>query len=185
MKIGLFFGSFNPIHHGHLSIARAFQNQAHLDQLWWIVSPQNPHKSFIELAPFSHRLEMIKIALSHQPDQIISDVEETMPKPSYTIDTLTFLENQFPQNHWVLLMGSDSWNRLPTWKKGDVIEDKYSIFVYPRVEELEMRKGKCHLLEGTFHDISSTLIRNEIQNQKKTTYLDTKVLQYIQDHQLY
>lgn len=185
MTVGLFFGSFNPVHCGHLAIAQAFLTQARLDQLWWIISPQNPHKSPLELAPFHHRLAMIKIALKKIPEHHISDVEETLPKPSYTINTLHFLEKQFPQNHWVLLMGSDSWNRLPTWKQGNVIEDKYSIFVYPRVGELEMRKGKCQLLQGVFHAISSTLIRNEIQNQKKTTYLDPKVLQYIQDHQLY
>ena len=185
MKIGLFFGSFNPVHCGHLAIAQAFLTQARLDQLWWIISPQNPHKSPIELAPFSHRLAMMKIALSHQPDQIISDVEEAMPKPSYTIDTLAFLEKQFPQNHWVLLMGSDSWNRLPTWKKGDEIENKYSIFVYPRTGEHEIRTGSYHLLAGTFHDVSSSHVRKEIQNQENSDCIDPMVLQYIQDHQLY
>ena len=185
MKIGLFFGSFNPIHHGHLLIAQAFQKQARLDQLWWIVSPQNPHKSPLELASFSHRLAMAKIALSHYPEYYISDIEETLPKPSYTIDTLTFLEKQFPHHHWILLMGTDSWNSLPSWKQGNIIEDKYPVFVYPRNGELEMRKGRCHLLKGTFHDISSTLIRNELHDQKKTNYLDPKVWEYIQEHQLY
>ena len=185
MKVGLFFGSFNPVHCGHLAIAQAFLNQASLDELWWIVSPQNPHKSPLELAPFHHRLAMTKIALKNFPKHHISDIEESLPKPSYTIDTLHALEKQFPQNNWVLLMGSDSWNRLPTWKKGDCIENEYSIFVYPRTGDFEIRPGRYHLLEGTFHDISSTQIRNEIQHEEYTDAIDTLVLRYIQENKLY
>ena len=185
MRIGLFFGSFNPIHYGHLAIAQAFLRQASLDELWWIISPQNPHKSPLELAPFHHRLAMTKIALKNFPKHHISDFEESLPKPSYTIDTLHALEKQFPQNNWVLLMGADSWNRLPTWKKGDCIENEYPIFIYPRTGNLEIRPGRHHLLEGTFHDISSTQIRNKIQREEYTDAMDITVLRYIQEHKLY
>jgi len=185
VKIGLFFGSFNPVHNGHLAIAKAFLSQAGLDQLWWIVSPQNPHKSPNELAPFHHRLAMTKIALSHCLEYHISDIEETLPKPSYTIDTLNHLNKKFPQNNWILLMGADSWNHLPTWKKGDFIENNYPIFIYPRTENLELRKGNFHLLEGFFHDISSTEIRNAIQSKTFIDSLNPVVLRYIQEHQLY
>jgi nicotinate-nucleotide adenylyltransferase len=184
-RVGLFFGSFNPVHQGHLAIAKAFKTQAKLDALWWVLSPQNPHKSISELAPFEHRRKMLALVI-HEDADWICDIEAHLPLPSFTINTLEALSAEFPNKEWVLLLGEDSWNNLPTWKQGDVIENNYPIFVYPRQELNTIRQGKMTMISGSFHSISSTEIRNCIRTKNPShCAILPEVADYIITNQLY
>lgn len=187
MVIGLFFGSFNPLHKGHLKLADTFYNQTQMDELWWMVSPQNPHKSPLELAPFEHRLHMLRDAIQ-TAHYVVSDFEAYLPTPSFTIDTLTALCNQFPVHQWKILMGQDSWNALPTWKSGSDIENQFDIWVYGRPGATEWRSGKYHPLHFEPLPISSTGIRAQIQSKVPLEKMDDilPITQtYIKQHQLY
>ncbi|MBM3428135.1 MAG: nicotinic acid mononucleotide adenylyltransferase, partial [Bacteroidetes bacterium] len=140
-----------------------------VDEVWWILSPQNPHKSPEILAPFKDRWNMLCDALD-KPYFIPSDFESHLPTPSYTIDTLEALKESFPDHHWKILMGQDSWNNLPTWKNGESIETHFDIWVYPRPYESQFRQGKFTPLDLTPWDISSTDIRNRLA--QSSTKLD-------------
>jgi cytidyltransferase-like protein len=118
MMIGLFFGSFNPIHQGHLMVLRYWLNETPLHQIWLIVSPQNPHKSPEDLAPAQDRLVMTQLAIQSESRLHASDIEFFLPRPSYTIDTLRHLQTQYPTYEWCLLLGADTFATLPTWKEG-------------------------------------------------------------------
>lgn len=119
MKIGLFFGSFNPIHNGHLALARHFADS--FDEIWLVVSPQNPLKQSAELLPDDFRLNLAQIATQNDPKIRVSDVEFRLPKPSYTIDTLLFLKSEFPQNEFVLIIGADNAAKFDKWRSHDTI----------------------------------------------------------------
>jgi nicotinate-nucleotide adenylyltransferase len=187
MTIGLFFGSFNPVHLGHLQLAKAFFDQTIMDELWWMISPQNPHKNPVDLAPFEHRMHMLRDAVQY-PHFTVSDFESHLPTPSYTIDTLSALKTKFPNYQWKILMGQDSWNALPTWKCGDTIENQFEIWVYGRPESKEWRNGNHHVLTHTPLPISSTKIRNQIQSGVSTATI-SEILpitqSYIRENQLY
>jgi nicotinate-nucleotide adenylyltransferase len=117
MKIGLYFGTFNPIHHGHLIIASHIINQGLVDQVWLVVSPQNPLKASPTILNEFHRLHLTRLAIAEDDTHIkVSDVEFGLPKPSYTIDTLTYLSEKYPQHQFAVMMGSDSFQKLPKWK---------------------------------------------------------------------
>ena len=131
-KIGLFFGSFNPVHNGHLMIGNYMAEFAGLDQVWFVISPMNPFKSGQELLPDYHRRELLARAIGDYPRFKVSDVEFRLPKPSYTVDTLNFLENQYPQHHFIIIMGSDQLPSFHTLKKPGEILEKHNILVYPR-----------------------------------------------------
>jgi nicotinate-nucleotide adenylyltransferase len=187
MVIGLFFGSFNPLHRAHLKLAEDFFRSAQMDELWWMVSPQNPHKSPEDLAPFHHRLAMLREAIQ-TPHQRVSDFESFLPAPSYTLDTLRALQQKYPDHQWKILMGQDSWNALPTWKSGDLIESQFEIWVYERPQGEAFRAGRYHLLPSIPMDISSTQIRNQIHGNTEwkpiPEILDCTAA-YIAKHQLY
>lgn len=161
MTVGLFFGSFNPLHRGHLQLAEAFYEAANVDEIWWMLSPQNPHKSPEILAPFKDRWNMLRDALD-KPYFIPSDFESHLPTPSYTINTLHALKENFPSHNWKILMGQDSWNNLPTWKNGKSIETHFDIWVYTRPNESPFRSGKYTALDLTPWDISSSDIRHRL-----------------------
>ena len=187
MTIGLFFGSFNPIHHGHLQLAETFYSIAHVDEVWWMLSPQNPHKSPEILAPFKDRWNMLRDALN-KPYFIPSDFESQLPTPSYTINTLHALKENFPSHNWKILMGQDSWNQLPTWKEGAIIENNFDIWVYTRPREQPLRSGKFTSLDFTPWDISSSDIRNQLSQPSATMEIPEILpctLDYIVKHQLY
>lgn len=130
--IGLFFGSFNPIHNGHLMIANYMAEFRKLDQVWFVISPLNPFKSGEVLLADYHRRELLTRAISDYPRFRVSSVEFRLPKPSYTIDTLVYLEMEYPDNQFILIMGSDQLPGLPKWKQFDRILERYKILVYPR-----------------------------------------------------
>src|ERR1700749_4267157 len=116
MKIGLYFGSFNPIHHGHLLIASYILQQTQLKQIWFVVSPQNPLKPAASLLNEYHRLYLVQLAIEGEPNFRASDIEFKLPKPSYTVDTLPYLQEKYPANEFAIIMGSDSFQNLPNWK---------------------------------------------------------------------
>ena len=132
MKIGLYFGSFNPIHVGHLIIANHFQQFTDLDQVWFVVSPQNPLKKKSSLANEYDRLEMVELAIKDYPNLRASNIEFTLPKPSYTIDTLIHLKEKFPEHEFALIMGSDNLDGISKWKNAEILMRDYQFYVYPR-----------------------------------------------------
>lgn len=184
-RILLYFGSFNPIHNGHIAIAEYAVEKGLADEVVLIVSPQNPVKNRADLASELHRFEMVEIAVaeSKYPSQILlSGVELTLPRPSYTIDTLRFLKAEFPDTTFALLMGGDLIGTVPQWKEGGAILSEYDIYVYPRPHQNpEIPKGRVTILEGTPpFDISSTEIRKMAAEGKNIDALVPKgVSQYV------
>jgi nicotinate-nucleotide adenylyltransferase len=174
LKTGLFFGSFNPIHIGHMIIANYMANNTDLDQIWFVVSPHNPHKPKPTLANDYNRLHLVRLAVEDNSSLMVSDIEFHLPKPSYTIDTLTYLREKYPNREFSLIMGGDNLLTLPKWKNYQTIVDNYHIYVYNRPG---YEKGPLDLLE-TIHyheapllNISATYIRNQIKTGNSIRYL--------------
>jgi len=173
MKIGLYFGSFNPIHHGHLIIAEHVINETELQQVWFIVSPQNPFKQSNSLLNEYHRLHLVKLAIEGENNLRASDIEFKLPKPSYTITTLQYLEEKYPQHQFTIILGSDSFLNLDKWRSAELIMDRYELFVYTRAG-FEVRTDlpvKYTILDAPLLQISSTHIRKLIKNGKSVRYL--------------
>lgn len=188
MKIGLYFGSFNPIHVGHLIIANFVALNTNVDQVWFIVSPQNPLKSSSSLLNEYHRLFLVQKAIEDNLKFRASDIEFKLPKPSYTIDTLTFLTEKYPQHEFILIIGSDSLLNLHKWKNHEILLKNFSLIVYERPGfGLENFKAeKITILKAPMLNISSTYIRTAIQNGKSVKYLVTEqVLQEIEKNNYY
>lgn len=174
MKIGLYFGSFNPIHHGHLIIASHIINQGLVHQVWLVVSPQNPLKASPSLLNEFHRLHLTRLAIAEDDTHIkVSDVEFGLPKPSYTIDTLTYLSEKYPQHRFTVIMGSDSFQNLPKWKNYQLILDQYQVLVYIRPNHTmpEVLPKNVAVVKAPLLDISATYIRQCIQEKKSIRYL--------------
>ncbi len=189
MKIGLFFGSFNPIHIGHLIIANSMANNTDLSEVWFIVSPQNPFKKNKSLLHEFDRLTLVEKAIADNYKLKATDVEFNMPRPSYTIDTLAVLSDKFPQNEFVLIMGEDNLGQFKSWKNADKILEYYQIYVYPRPNS-EPHEFASHpsvkMVESPLLDISATYIRNCIKNNKSIRYLVTEeVEEYIRWQKFY
>lgn len=187
MKIGLYFGSFNPIHVGHLIIAQTLFQRGGLDQVWFVVSPQNPFKKQESLAHEHDRLRMVELAIDDNFQFRASDVEFRMPRPSYTIDTLTYLSDKYPQHQFSLFLGSDNLNHFHKWKNHQAILDNYPILVYPRPGEVKtLDHPGVSYLEAPLLDISATFIRQSIHEGLSVRYLlPERVEQYITDKKLY
>lgn len=131
-KVGLFFGSFNPVHIGHLIIANYMANYTFLDEVWFVVSPQNPFKDKKSLGNMYDRLEMVNLAIEGADNLRASDIEFSLPQPSYTIDTLTHLSEKYPTKEFLLIMGEDNLMGITKWKNADILLRDYKIIVYPR-----------------------------------------------------
>jgi nicotinate-nucleotide adenylyltransferase len=189
MKIGLFFGSFNPIHIGHLIIANYMANYTDLDQVWLVVSPHNPLKERSDLINMYDRLEMAKLATEDASNLRVSDVELKLPQPSYTIDTLTYLNERYPEHKFSLIMGSDNLVSLKKWKNYELILRDYHIHVYPRpgAENAEFLNHPSVTLTGTPQmELSATFIRKAVKEGKNIHYfVSDKVLQFIEGKNLY
>jgi len=175
MKVGLYFGSFNPIHHGHLLIASYVLDHTELQQVWFVVSPQNPLKPAASLLNEYHRLHLVKLAVEGEKNLKASDIEFRLPKPSYTIDTLTYLEEKYPNNEFSVIMGSDSFQNLSKWKNSPWLLKNYPIYIYtrPGYETLPQYPDarEIHKLEAPLLPISSTEIRKNIKAGRSIRYL--------------
>lgn len=173
MKIGLYFGSFNPIHHGHLIIANYVLQFGGLDQVWIIVSPQNPFKPSAQLLNEYHRLHLVQLALEGETRLKASDLEFHLPKPSYTIDSLAYLEEKYPHHIYSIIQGSDSYQNIPKWKNAGVILDRYDMIVYnrPGFPVKAHGKRKPIVIDAPLLQISATHIREYIKNRMSVRYL--------------
>ncbi len=183
MYIGLFFGSFNPIHIGHMIIANYMVEFTDLDQIWFIVSPQNPLKKKHRLLDDYERLEMACLAIGNDPRFRVSDIEFQMPKPSYTCDTLTYLEEKFPMHNFSMILGSDNLASFNKWKNFELLTEKYIRYIYPRYEEkseILSSEKNIILVNAPRIEISSSFIRQAISEGKNVQYfLPPKVNAYI------
>lgn len=188
-NIGLFFGSFNPIHHGHLIIANYFLSFAPLNEIWFVVSPQNPLKNKKILADEYHRLEMVNLAIGDFPPFKAINVEFSMPKPSYTIDTLVRLSEKHPHYNFSLIMGSDNLINFHKWKNYEIILRDYKLLVYPRKDNLLNpfeNNDNVKIIMAPQIELSSTFIRQSIKDKKDVRFfLPEKVYQYIHDCNIY
>ena len=173
MKIGLFFGSFNPIHHGHLMVASFIANHTDLQQIWLVVSPQNPHKTQTSLLNEYDRLHLAQLAIEDDAQIKVSDIEFKLPKPSYTIDTLTYLQEKYTQHQFHVIMGSDSFQNLPKWKNFEALVKNYQFIVYrrPGFDITEDYGADMQYLEAPMLELSATLIRNNCKDGITIRYL--------------
>jgi nicotinate-nucleotide adenylyltransferase len=180
MKIGLFFGSFNPIHIGHLIIANTMATSTDLQQVWFIVSPQNPFKKNNSLLHEFDRHTMVERAIADNHRLKVSDIEFGLPKPSYTIDTLTVLADKYPEHEFVLIMGEDNLVQFENWKNFEKILEFYKIYVYPRPNTAPHNfenHDNVKFVEAPLLDISATYIRKRLMEQKNIKYLVTDLVE--------
>lgn len=178
MNIGLYFGSFNPIHHGHLIIANHIVENTELKQVWFVVSPQNPFKPAQSLLNEYQRLHMVRQSIEGAIKLKESDIEFHLPKPSYTVDTLTYLAEKYPQHQFTVIMGSDSYQNLPKWKNAEIILKNYSIVIYKRPGfEVENLPANVLVLNAPLLEISSTQIRKMIKEGKSIRYMVPDVVE--------
>ncbi len=189
MKIGLFFGSFNPIHIGHLVISNYISEYSNLDELWLVVSPQNPLKNKKTLLNEYDRFKMVELALCESEIIKPSDIEFRLPKPSYTIDTLTYLSEKYPSHKFILIMGTDNFDSFHKWKNSEIILENYQLLVYPRpgysLGEYENHPN-IKQIDAPLMEISSSFIRKAIKNNKNVQYfLPNLVNKYIQQMNFY
>lgn len=173
-EIGLYFGSFNPVHTGHLIIASHVLNETNLQKIWFVISPQNPLKKSATLLNEYHRLHLLRLALENDHQRFLpSDIEFKLPRPSYTIDTLTYLEEQYPEKKFSIIMGSDSYSNLHNWKNAHLILERYKLYIYlrPGFSVSEDTNANINILQAPLLDISSTFIRKLIEQKKSIRYL--------------
>ncbi|EMS34823.1 Nicotinate-nucleotide adenylyltransferase [Mariniradius saccharolyticus AK6] len=187
MKIGLFFGSFNPIHIGHLVIANVMQDRTDLDEVWFVVSPQNPFKKQSALLHEFDRLKMVELAIADHFYFRATDVEFRMPRPSYTVDTLAFLSDKYPQHQFKLIVGADNLTHFQKWKNHEVILEQYGLYVYPRPGEKKLPgHPNIRYVEAPLMEISATYIRDSIRQGHSVRYLLPEAVEdYIRDKKLY
>ena len=189
MKTGLFFGSFNPIHNGHMVIANYFAEFSDLKQVWFVVSPHNPLKPAGSLLNDFQRLQLVELAIGDYRKMKVSKIEFGLPKPSYTINTLTHLREKFPQHEFVLIMGSDNLHTFHKWKNYEQILEYYSIYIYPRpgFDGGDFKNHpKVKFIEAPLMEISSTFIRNAIKSKKDVRFMmPEKVADYIDEMNFY
>jgi nicotinate-nucleotide adenylyltransferase len=194
-KVGLYFGSFNPIHIGHIAIAGYMTEFEGLDEVWFVVSPQNPLKNKETLLDDYQRLYMVQLATGDTDSLKASDIEFRLPVPSYTIDTLAYLEEKFPGNKFCLVMGEDNLFTLHKWKNGLDLAKKCPLYVYPRPDTKRpasplldqiLAVAEIHQSKAPLMEISGTFIRNGIKQGKDMSYyVPEKVWKYIEEMHFY
>lgn len=195
MKIGLYFGTFNPIHVGHLIIANHMAEHTDLDQIWMVVTPHNPLKKKSTLLDDYHRLQMVYLATEDFPKLKPSDIEFKLSQPNYTVNTLVHLEEKYPSHEFSLIMGEDNLKSFHKWKNYEAILAHHDIYVYPRISSeaensvptfRDKNHPKIHLIDAPVVEISSTFIRDNIKKGKNIQpLLPTKVWQYIDHNNFY
>jgi nicotinate-nucleotide adenylyltransferase len=183
MRIGLYSGSFNPVHHGHVMLANYLVEFSNLDELWFVVSPQNPLKKREDLMKDEDRLKMVELALEGDSRLKVSDIEMSLPLPSYTINTLKALSAKYPNDQFVFICGMDSLQGLPRWREYQAILDHYELLVFPRKGydggEL-VHHPHVKVLETPVIEVSSTFIRNSMKAGKDVRhFMPEKAYQYL------
>ncbi len=171
MKVGLYFGTFNPIHIGHLAIANHMAEYSDLDAIWMVVTPHNPFKKKSTLLDNNHRYEMVNIATEEYPKIKPSNIEFKLPQPNYTVNTLAHLQEKYPQHEFCLIMGEDNLKSLHKWKNYEMILANHDVYVYPRISEGTVDHqfkdhSKIHKVAAPIMEISSTFIRKAIKEKK-------------------
>lgn len=189
-QIGIFSGSFNPIHMGHLMLANFITEFTHISEIWFVVTPHNPLKLINELAEDKFRLQMCYLALDGMKKMRVSEIEFSMPKPSYTIDTLEKLKKDYPDLDFSLIIGADNWNKFHLWKDYKRIREEYKIIIYPRLgEELNIDgqfKNNIQSCNAPILEISSTFVRSSVRDGKDiNVFLPNGVFEYIAINKLY
>ncbi len=178
-SIGLFFGSFNPIHIGHLIIANTVLGDATIDEVWFVVSPQNPFKKQKSLAHEFDRIDLVEAAIADNYGMRACDIEFQMPRPSYTADTLAYLVDKHPDFNFKVLIGEDNLSHFPKWKNYEVILEQFGLMVYPRphAKSSDLANHRnVKFIEAPMMDISATFIRNNIKNDRSVKYLLPEVV---------
>jgi len=190
-KIGLYFGTFNPIHVGHLTIANHMAEYSDLDEVWLVVTPHNPHKKKSSLLDNVHRLAMVRIALEYYPKLKPSTIEFDLPQPNYTVNTLAHLEEKYPDKNFCLIMGEDNLKNFHKWKNYEVILARYHLYVYPRIAEGTIPKEflghpRIHKVAAPIMELSSTFIRKGMQEGKNIRpMLPQDVWEYLDEMNFY
>lgn len=188
MNIVLFGGSFNPIHNGHLALAKYMTKQTYVDEVWMLLSPQNPLKQ-LQMASNEHRLEMLQIAITDIPKLKICDIEFSLPKPNYTYETLQALKKTYPKHKFSLLIGEDNLAIFPKWKNYEQILNNHRIYVYPRQNETNstlLQHQNIQFIEAPTFPFSSTEIRKKIAAEEKIdSALPIRVYEFIKQHKIY
>jgi nicotinate-nucleotide adenylyltransferase len=191
MKIGLYFGTFNPIHVGHLIIANHMAEYSDLEQIWMVVTPHNPHKEKNSLLDDYKRLHLVELATEDFPKLKASDFEFKLPQPNYTVNTLAHLQDKYPSHEFSLIMGEDNLKTFHKWKNYEVILQNHDIFVYPRVSSEGINPAfknhpRINKIDAPIVEISSTFIRENRKNKKNIQpLLPAKVWEYIDYNNLY
>ncbi len=191
MKIGLYFGTFNPIHVGHLIIANHMAEYSDLEQIWMVVTPHNPHKQKNTLLDDYQRLHLVRLATEEYPKIKPSDIEFKLPQPNYTVNTLAHLKDHYPQHEFSLIMGEDNLKSLHKWKNYEYILENHDIYIYPRISEegenLDLiNHPRIHKIDAPIVEISSTFIRENIKNKKNIRpLLSEKVWEYVDHNNFY
>ena len=173
MHIGLYFGSFNPIHTGHLIVANTVAQSSYVDEVWFIVSPHNPLKEQNTLLNEYDRLHLVKLAIEGNNKLNVSDLEFKLPKPSYTIDTIIYLKEKYPKHTFSIVMGSDSFNNLERWKNVETLINLTDFIIYerPQFKVINKLNAKIVIVEAPLLDISATYIRKKIKSKQSIQYL--------------
>ena len=191
MKIGLFFGTYNPIHVGHLIIANHLAEHSDLDQVWLVVTPQSPHKTKQSMLDDHQRLELVFRATNDYPKLAPSAIEFNLPQPNYTVHTLAYLEEKHPEHQFALIMGEDNLRSLPKWKNAEVIMGNYPIYVYTRKLNTTSNSASFSSetvthIDAPIMEVSSTFIRQQIKDRKNIKpLLPLAVWDYIDEMNFY
>ena len=191
MKVGLYFGTFNPIHVGHIIIANHLVEYSDLDEVWMVVTPHNPHKKKSSLLANHHRFELVYLALQKYTKIKPSDIEFKLPQPNYTVNTLAHINEKHPQHEFSLIMGEDNLKSFHKWKNSDIILENHTIYCYPRISNGEIKSKlenhpKIHKIDAPIIEISATLIRQGIKNNKNVVpMLSVETWKYIDEMNFY
>ena len=191
MKVGLFFGTFNPIHIGHMIIANYIAEFSDLDEVWFVITPLSPFKQKASMLGNLHRIALANIAVENYPKLKSSDIEFNLPQPNYTINTLVYLQEKYPENNFALIMGEDNLKSFHKWKNYELILKNHHIYVYPRISKGHVETQfdnhkKIHHIDAPIMELSSTFIRNAIKACKNIQpMLPQHVWEYLDEMNFY
>jgi len=191
MNIGLYFGTFDPIHRGHINIVNFLIDNCLVEKVWFVVTPENPDKISNNLTDFIHRYEMVKIEVKNNNNLLASDVELKLERPNYTINSLRYISNTFPDNNFSLIIGEDNFVNFKKWKDYKEIMNNFKIYVYPRKTRLKrdmklLMSNNIEMIEAPLIDLSSTNIRNIINDKNYAKqFISDSIYKYITTNNLY